>query len=83
MKRSILILPVLSLLIGANCFAWNVHGNVYCDVQQNGYLDELDTPLGGVWVNTVKYPSLEFYEYRVTDGTGYYWQGLPDQNGHV
>lgn len=76
-KRLMRLMPVLLLLVGGHCFAWNASGQVLCDTQPNGLLDALDTPLGGVGVVVRRYPSEEPNGSTITDDAGFYFKALP------
>lgn len=59
-------------------FAAGLEGCVYCDTNDNGYLDEGDKPLPGVffWITNT---SRTFCDTELTDECGCYYQGLPDK----
>jgi len=76
MKRSLLLTAFLALLSG-NALANSAFGNVYCDTQPNGFIDEFDTPLEGVGVDLELFSSGALQGSSVTDGNGYYYVKLP------
>ena len=77
MKWIFRLLPLVLLMGGANSYAWHVDGNVFCDVQPNGFIDEFDTPFEGVVVRVVRDPSGDYVGDVLTDTSGYYYKWLP------
>jgi hypothetical protein len=81
-KKSAVVGSVCLLLaIAAPARAWHVAGTVYCDQNGNGMIDGADTPLV---TKTVQATSQSAHpgttSSDVTDASGYYFIGLPDDS---
>jgi hypothetical protein len=77
MKSVIKLLPLLLLLGGANSFAWQIDGKVYCDVDQSLTFTDADTPFAGVAVNFDDWNGGAPGSWGVpvyTDENGYYYK---------
>jgi len=60
--------------------AWHTEGKVWCDVNVNGVIDELDTPVVGAKV-IVTDPDGNLIASRTTDANGFFIIWLPDVDG--
>lgn len=80
-RRWWLTLAVLVWLAGAPAaaLAWHIEGTVYCDANQSGFIDDGDTPVGGI---TVRLTALTATPNAIlganTTAGGFYSRSLPD-----
>lgn len=75
--RFTLILPLLALLCAAPAHAWHIAGTVYCDFNNSHSIDGADTELVGYTVKITSQGHGTTYT-DLTDGSGFYSIGLPD-----
>jgi hypothetical protein len=80
MKKILAFCIMISImfLVAGPSFAWHASGQVFCDVNQSGFLEiPEDTPLEGVTVRISNAVDLE----QDTDTAGFYYIRLPDVGG--
>ena len=76
LKASLLLGMVLALF-SANSFAAYIQGKVYCDAQQNGFIDSNDTPVEGATIGIEIAPGGVIFASDSTDANGYYFTSIP------
>lgn len=69
--KNVAILFLLSSLAMTGAMAWNAKGYVRCDVNQNGQIDDDDTPLAGVKV-LVDGLDVTYFHSAISEADGYF-----------